>query len=90
MQQMMQHAPFMAALIRRPPRPAKTNAPGRGRMAGMSRDLANSVCRAFPGAEVPDRSGQPEDELRARLTQSCRLVRAGLPKKVQAGLGLLP
>jgi predicted DNA-binding protein (MmcQ/YjbR family) len=148
MQQMMQHAPFMAGLIRPPPRPAKTNAPRRGRMAGMSRDLVNSICRGFPGAEVSDpwggghdawkvggrmfacigavmpgvsvktdsidtaemliaagvgvkapylhRSwinlpwGTPEDELRHRLTQSYRLVRSGLPKKVQAGLGPLP
>ena len=29
----------------------------------------------------------PEDELRARIDQSYRIIRAGLPKKVQAGLG---
>jgi predicted DNA-binding protein (MmcQ/YjbR family) len=31
--------------------------------------------------------GAPEDELRHRLAESYRLVRAGLPRKVQAGLG---
>lgn len=30
--------------------------------------------------------GTPEDELRHRLAQSYRLVRAGLPRKVQAAL----
>lgn len=34
---------------------------------------------------LPD--GTPEDELRHRLAASYRLVRAGLPKRVQAGLG---
>jgi predicted DNA-binding protein (MmcQ/YjbR family) len=33
--------------------------------------------------------GCPEDELRHRPLASCRLVRAGLPKRVQAGLAPL-
>lgn len=34
--------------------------------------------------------GTPEDALRHRLAQSGRLVRSGLPKKVQGALGPLP
>jgi len=34
--------------------------------------------------------GTPEDELRHRIVASYRLVRAALPRKVQAALGPLP
>jgi predicted DNA-binding protein (MmcQ/YjbR family) len=34
--------------------------------------------------------GTPEEELRHRLTASYRIIRAGLPKKVQAALAPLP
>jgi predicted DNA-binding protein (MmcQ/YjbR family) len=37
---------------------------------------------------LPDTT--PEDELRHRLIASYRVIRAGLPKKVQAALGDLP
>ena len=111
----------------------------------MSRDTANAICAALPGAEVSDPWGGghdcwkvggkmfavmgasswgvavktesiemadvlveagaawrdkylhrswvkvswdlPEDELRERIASSYRLIRAGLPKKVQAALG---
>ena len=113
----------------------------------MSRELVNSICRAFPGAEVSDPWGGGHDawkvggkmfacigavteaktldietaellieageavrapyfhkswvnlpfegmtdgpDLRFRLARSYRLVRQGLPKKVQATLGPLP
>ena len=116
----------------------------------MSRKLVNSICRAFPGAEVSDPWGgghdawkvggkmfacigsvneavsvktpdietaellieageaeraryfhkswvslplqglDDEPQLRFRLARSYRLVREGLPKKVQATLGPLP
>jgi predicted DNA-binding protein (MmcQ/YjbR family) len=111
----------------------------------MSRDLINSICAGFPGAEVSDPWGgghdcwkvggkmfasigavqtgvsvktdsietaemliaagigerakylhrswvhlpddATEDELRYRITESYRIIRASLPKKVQAALG---